>query len=73
MGFQGYSTFLNFLETQAGGFGPHEPPKNNPPLGSIPSPRLNFTFGGNMESNQPWLTINALAIPGPQKTLPKHL
>ena len=25
-----------------------------------------------MAANQWWLTINALAIPGPQNTLPKH-
>ena len=25
-----------------------------------------------MEANQPWLTINALSIPGPQNRLPKH-
>jgi hypothetical protein len=25
-----------------------------------------------MESNQPWITINALAILGPQNPLPKH-
>ena len=25
-----------------------------------------------MVANQPWLTINALAIPGPQNPLPKH-
>jgi hypothetical protein len=25
-----------------------------------------------MEANQPWLTINALAILGPQNPLPKH-
>ena len=26
-----------------------------------------------MEANQPWLTMNALAIPRPQNHLPKHL
>ena len=36
--FQGDSTFFNFPETQAGGFGPPDPPKTNPPLGSAPSP-----------------------------------
>ena len=25
-----------------------------------------------MEANQPWFTINALAIPGPQNPLPRH-
>ncbi|CAF4368448.1 unnamed protein product, partial [Adineta steineri] len=49
--FQGDSTFFNFPETQAGGYGPPEPPKTNPPLESIPYPRLDFTFGGSMDSN----------------------
>ena len=31
-------TFFNFLETQAGGPGPLDPPETNPPLASIPSP-----------------------------------
>ena len=70
--FQGDSTFFSFLETQAGGSGPPKPPETNPPLDSIQSPRLNFTFGGSMAANQPWLTINALAIPGPQNPLPRH-
>ena len=65
-------TFFDFLETQAGGFGPPEHPERNPPLDSIPSLQLNFTFGGNMEANLWWLTINALAIPGPQNPLPKY-
>ncbi|CAF4379790.1 unnamed protein product, partial [Adineta steineri] len=42
--FQVDSTFFNFSETQAGGSRPPEPPETNHPLGSIPSPRLNFTF-----------------------------
>ena len=25
-----------------------------------------------MTTNQPWLTINAISIPGPQNPLPKH-
>ena len=70
MDFQGDSTFFNFSEIQAGGFGPPEPPETNPYLASIPSPQLNFTFGGSMEANQPWLTINSLAIPRPQNPLP---
>jgi hypothetical protein len=65
-------TFFDFPETQGGGSEPPEPPEINPPLSSIPSPRLNFTFGGSMTANQTWLTINALAIPGPQNPLPKH-
>ena len=35
--FQGDSTLFNLSETQAGGSGPPEPPKNNTPLDSIPS------------------------------------
>ena len=70
--FQEDPTFFNFPETQESGFGPLGPPKTNPPFGSIPSPRLNFTFGGSMEADPRWLTINALSIPGPQNPLPKH-
>jgi hypothetical protein len=72
MNFQGDSTFFNFPKTQVGGFGPPESLETNPPLDSIPSPRLNFTFGGSMEANPRWLTINALAIFGPQNPLPKN-
>ena len=31
-------TFFDFLETQAGGFGPINPAETNPLLDSIPSP-----------------------------------
>jgi hypothetical protein len=65
-------TFFDFLETHVGGSGPPEPHETNPPLYSIPYPRLNFNFGGNMAANQPWLTISTLSIPGPQNPLPKH-
>ncbi|CAF4364079.1 unnamed protein product, partial [Adineta steineri] len=70
--FQGNSTFFNFFETQAGGSRPPEPPETNPPLGSIPSPQLNFMFGGSMAANPRWLTINPLAITKPQNPLPKN-
>jgi hypothetical protein len=70
--FQEDPTFFDFPKTQEGGSRPLEPPKNNPPLYFIPSPRLNFTFGGSMEANPQWLTINALSIPRPQNHLPKH-
>ena len=72
MDFQGDSTLFNLSKTQAGGSGPPEPPKTNPPLGSIPSPQLNFTFRGNMAANPRWITINPLAIVGPQNDLPKN-
>ena len=65
-------TFFDFPKTQASGYGPPEPLETNPPVGSIPSPRLNFTFGGNMETNPRWLTINPLAIVGPKNDLPKN-
>ena len=67
-----YPTFFDFPKTQEGGYGPPKPPKTSPPLASIPSPQLNFTFGGSMASNQPWLVINALSIPGPHNPLSKH-
>ena len=69
---EGDSTFFEFPKTQASGVGPPEPPKANTHLASIPSPRLNFNFRGNIAANQSCLTINALAIPSPQNTLPKH-
>ena len=72
MDFKGDSTFFNLSETQEGGSGPPEPPEINPPLGSIPSPQLDFTFGGNMAANRRWLTINPLATSGPQNDLPKN-
>ena len=50
---EGDSTLFDFLETQAGGSRPLEPHETNPPLASIPSPRPNFNYGGNMASNQP--------------------
>ena len=71
--FQGDSTFFNLSETRAGGSGPPKPLEINPPLASIPAPRLNFIFGGSMAANQLWLTINDLAIPRPQNPLPQHL
>ena len=49
--FQGDSTLFNLSETQVGGSRPPEPPETNPPLGSIPTPHLNFTFGGSMTTN----------------------
>ncbi|CAF4427550.1 unnamed protein product, partial [Adineta steineri] len=55
---QGGSTFFNFLETEPSGSGPLNSPETNPPFDSIPSPRLNFTFGGSMATNPRWLTIN---------------
>ena len=72
MDFQEDPTFFNFPKTQVGGSGPPKSLDTNPPLAFIPYPRLNFTFGGTMEANQPWLTINALDIPRPQNPLPKH-
>ena len=72
MDFQGDCTFFNFSETQPGGSGPPEPPETKPLSSSIPSPRLNFTFGGSMAANPRWLTINPLSISGPQNDLPKN-
>ena len=69
---EGDSTLFDFPETRAGGSGLPEPPNTNPPLASIQSPCPNLNFEGNMATNQPWLTINALAILGPQIPLPMH-
>jgi hypothetical protein len=69
---EGDSAFFDFLETQAGGSGNRDPPKNNPLLASILSPRPNFNFRGNMEANQPWLVVDAIVVPGGQHPLPKH-
>ena len=66
------STFYNFPEAQAGGFGPPKPPYTNYPCINIPSPRMNFNFRANMEANLPWLAIDAIAVPGVQHPFPKH-
>ena len=41
---EGDSTFYDFPEAQAGGFGPPMPLKTNPPCTNTPSPRLNFNL-----------------------------
>lgn len=69
---EGYYAFFEFPETQEGGCGSLEPPKNIPPLSYIPSPRLNFNFRGNMEANQPWIAVVSIANPGAQHPLPRH-
>ena len=66
---EGDSAFFDFPKTQEGGY---VLPGTNPPLASIPSPRLNFNFRGNMAANQPWLTITTLSTPSPQNPLLKH-
>ena len=38
------STFHDFLEVEAGGFGPPKPPETNPTCTNPPSPRPNFSF-----------------------------
>ena len=66
------STFYDFLEAEAGGFGPPEPPKTNPTCTNPLSPRLNFNFIANMEANRPWLAMDSIAVPSAQHPLPKH-
>jgi hypothetical protein len=69
---EGDSTFYDFPEAQEGGSRPLEPPKTNPPCTNIPSPRLKFNFRANMEANQPWLTVDVIAIPSAQHPFLKH-
>ena len=69
---KGHSTFYDFPETQACGFIPTEPPETNPPGTTIPSTKPNFNFEANMESSQPWLVVDVIAVPGAQHPLPKH-
>ena len=45
------STFFDSLGTQVGGSRPLDPPNTNPPLAYIPSPQMNFNFGGDIEAN----------------------
>jgi hypothetical protein len=68
---KGDPILFDFPKTYVGGSEPLEPPDTNPPINSIPSPQPNFNFGGNMEANQSWLTIDDLAIPGAPRPLPK--
>lgn len=64
---------FNLPDTQASGSGPPQTPDTNPPITFTPPPQPNFILGGNMETNQPWLTIDSLAIPGDPNALPKSL
>ena len=66
------SIFYDFPEAEAGGFGPLEPPKTNPPCINPSSPRPNFNFLVNMVANRPWLAADAIPVPGAQHPLPKH-
>ena len=65
---KGNPGLLDFPKTRASG---SRPPDTNPPVTSILSPQPNFNFGGNMEANQPWLTIDVLSIPGAPHPLPR--
>jgi hypothetical protein len=69
---EGDSTFYDFLEAQAGGFGALKPPKTNPPCTKSPYPRPNFNFLANMVVNRRWLAVDAIVVPGAQHILPKH-
>ena len=66
------STFQDFPETEAGGYGPPEPPENNPTCTNPPSPRPNFIFLTTMSANRPWLATDAVAVPRIIHPLPKH-
>jgi hypothetical protein len=67
------STFIDFLEVEAGGSGPPEPPKTNPTCTNPPSPKPNFNFLATTAANRPWLVVDVIAVPGMQHPLPKHL
>ena len=69
---EGDSTFYNFLEAQAGGFGPPNPLDTNTPCTNTTSPRSNFNFIANMEASRPWLVVDAIAVPSSQHPSPKH-
>ena len=66
------STFHDFPEVEASGFGPLEPPENNPTCTNPPPPRPNFRFLATMDANRPWLAMDVIAIPSIQHPLPKH-
>ena len=68
----GDSTLYDFPEAQVGGFGPPEPPEMNPPCTNPPSPKPNFKFISNMETNRPWLAVDAIVVSDAQHPLPKH-
>ena len=67
------STFYNFPEVEAGGYGPPQPLETNPPCTNPPSPRKNFNFLPNMAVNRPWLAADSIVVPDAQHPLPKHL
>ena len=58
------STFHDFLEAEAGGFGPPRPLDNNPTCTNTPSPRPNFSFLSTMAANRPWLVMKVVVVPG---------
>ena len=62
------STFYDFPEAEAGGFGPLEPPCTNPL-----SLRPNFNFIAIMVANRPWLAVDSITVTDAQHPLPKHL
>jgi hypothetical protein len=69
---EGYSTFYEFLEAPAGGFGPLELPKTNTPYTNIPSPRPNSNFRANMAANRPSLVVDSIVVPGAQHPFTRH-
>ena len=66
------STFHDFPEVEAGGFGPPEPPKTSPTCTNSPYPRPNFNFLATMAANRPWLVADVITVPSIQHPLPKH-
>ena len=58
---------------EEGGYGPPEPPENNPTCSTPTSPRPNFRFLATMATNRPWLAADVVSVPKAQHPLPKHL
>ena len=69
---EGYYTFYDFFEAQAGGFGTLKPPETKPPCTNTPYPRPNFNFIANIIDNIPCLATDPIAVPGAQHPFPKH-
>jgi hypothetical protein len=66
------STFHDFPEIEASGFGPPESLEINHTCINPLYPRPNFNFLATMATNIPSLAANAVMVPGIQHPLPKH-
>ena len=69
---EGDSNYQDFPEAEEGSFGPSEPLENKTTCATPTSLRTNLRFVATMATYRPWLSIDVVAVPGPQHLLPKH-